>query len=68
MRTSMLAGWMSSGVYGSSFTLPDSTSVLMSRSESSTLATYRFRYDVGTGSTRPPDGNLRPAEPGSSRV
>jgi hypothetical protein len=46
-RTSMLDGWISSGEYGSSFTRPDSTSVLISRSESSTLATYRFRYDVG---------------------
>jgi hypothetical protein len=26
---------------------------LMSRSESNTLATYRFRYDVVTGSTLP---------------
>src|SRR5215469_13232699 len=44
----MLDGWMSSGKKGSSLTRPDSTSALMSRSESSTLATYRFR--AGTGS------------------
>src|ERR1700729_3776357 len=43
----MLAGWMSPGVYGSSFTRPDSTSALMSRSERSTLATYRFRGECG---------------------
>ena len=43
MRTSMLEGWISSGAYGSSFTRPDSISFLMSRSESSTLATYRVR-------------------------
>ena len=42
----MLDGWMSSGSYGSSLTRPDSISALMSRSERSTLATYRFRYDV----------------------
>src|SRR5882724_3882263 len=46
MRTSMLDGWISSGSYGSSLTRPDSISDLMSRSERSTLATYRFRYDV----------------------
>ena len=42
----MLEGWISSGLYGSSLTRPDSISFLMSRSESSTLATYRVRYDV----------------------
>ena len=46
----MLAGWISSGAYGARFTRPDSTSFLISRSESSTLATYRFLYHVGTGS------------------
>ena len=39
----MLDGWMSSGEYGSSPTLPESTSARISRSESSTLATYRLR-------------------------
>src|ERR1035438_3128114 len=38
----MLDGWISSGVYGSSRTLPESTSARMSRSERSTLATYRL--------------------------
>src|SRR6202043_195671 len=45
-RTSMLDGWISSGSYGSSLTRPDSISALMSRSERSTLATYRVRYDI----------------------
>ena len=44
---------MSSGEYGSSLTRPDSTSALMSRSESSTLATYRFRYDFGASQAQP---------------
>src|SRR5262245_37122572 len=44
----MLDGWISSGRNGSSLTRPDSTSALMSRSESSTLATYSFCQ--GTGS------------------
>ena len=64
-RTSMLAGWMSSGVYGSSLTRPDSTSALMSRSESSTLATYLFRYDVGATELRP--GSPVSADPGPRR-
>ena len=33
-------------------TRPDSISVLISRSERSTLATYRFRYDVGATAKR----------------
>jgi hypothetical protein len=33
-------------------TRPDSISALMSRSERSTLATYRFRYDVGANAAR----------------
>ena len=46
----MLDGWISSGEYGSSCTRPDSTWALMSRSESSTVATYRLsRYDAGSG-------------------
>ena len=52
IRTSMLDGWISSGAYGSSFTRPDSISFLMSRSESSTLATYRVRYYVGANTAR----------------
>src|SRR5260370_5733525 len=49
----MLDGWISSGEYGSTRTRPDSISPRMSRSESSTLATYRFRYDVVAKATRP---------------
>src|SRR6516162_7406179 len=37
---------MSSGANGSSLTRPDSICARMSLSESSTQATYRFRYDV----------------------
>src|ERR1700722_2489824 len=39
----MLDGWIRSGEYGSSRTRPESTSARISRSESSTLATYRLR-------------------------
>src|SRR6266487_4972786 len=38
----MLDGWISSGEYGSILTRPDSILARMSRSESSTQATYRF--------------------------
>src|SRR5215472_3095015 len=48
IRTSMLDGWTISGRNGSSLTRPDCTSALMSRSESSTLATYRFRREAGS--------------------
>src|SRR5271165_6109048 len=41
----MLDGWISSRLNGSSFTRPDSIWARMSLSESSTQATYRFRYD-----------------------
>jgi hypothetical protein len=34
-------------------TRPDSISALMSRSERSTVATYRFRYDVRANAARP---------------
>ena len=49
----MLDGWISSGSYGSSLTRPDSISDLMSRSERSALATYRFRYDVWANTAQP---------------
>src|SRR5215813_7096143 len=44
-RTSTLEGWTSSGAKGSTFTRPDAIWARMSLSESSTQATYRFRYD-----------------------
>jgi hypothetical protein len=41
---------------------PDSISVLMPRSERSTLATYRFRYDVwaNTAQARPAASTTKP--------
>src|SRR5215467_11897142 len=48
----MLDGWMSSGAYGSSFTRPEPISALMSRSESSTRATYLVRYDNRASTAR----------------
>src|SRR5262249_542186 len=44
-RTSTLDGWTSSGAKGSTLTRPDAIWARMSLSESSTQATYRFRYD-----------------------
>src|SRR6266478_6571180 len=58
----MLDGWISSGAYGSSLTRPDSISALMSRSERSTLATYRVRYDVWANTAQP--GQWRPRHGG----
>src|SRR5260370_40436356 len=58
----MLDGWISSGAYGSSLTRPDSISALMSRSERSTLATYRVRYDVWANTAQP--GRWRPRQGG----
>src|ERR1700733_14542114 len=55
----MLAGWISSGSYGWSLTRPDSIWALMSRSERSTLATYRFRYDVWANTAQLPPGRER---------
>src|SRR5260221_13993002 len=45
-RTSTLDGWTSSGAKGSTLTRPEAIWARMSLSESSTQATYRFRYHV----------------------
>src|SRR5258706_961742 len=52
-RTSTLDGWTSSGAKGSTLTRPDAIWARMSLSESSTQATYRFRYDIVAAVVRP---------------
>src|SRR5216683_3346594 len=49
----LLDGWTSSGAKGSTLTRPDAIWARMSLSESSTQATYRFRYDVVAAVVRP---------------
>src|SRR5260221_11635480 len=52
-RTSTLDGWTSSGAKGSTLTRPEAIWARMSLSESSTQATYRFRYDIVAAVGRP---------------